>query len=368
MPEFIQYLETLSDPRQQAKVTYPLVNILFIAICAIFHSAETWEDIHLFGMCREEWLKKYIDLSSGIPKPCTFRRLFCILNSAHIGRLTRGIIEKFLTKNTEEHICLDGKTNKGNKSSAKGITPIQIVSAWSESQGLSLAEVTVDKKSNEITAIPMLLDLLDIKGSTISIDAMGAQKNVSEKIIEKEGHYVLALKGNQGNFHKEVKSYMESEGQKIGNLIRDYFDDSHGRTVRRRYFATAVPESLKNNGFSNLKTLLATETISQRSKDAPVTAEWRYYITDHNKDNEKLPDYIRGHWGVENKLHWVLDVHLNDDNDKKLDRNAADNLSRIKRLLVNLVRKNDQHSKLSVGRKLKKMLWDENYFLKILTG
>jgi predicted transposase YbfD/YdcC len=193
-------------------------------------------------------------------------------------------------------------------------------------------------------------------------------KDIAEKIRQEDGHYVLALKGNQGKFHEGVKSYMLEEGTALSNLILDGIDDSHGRSVRRRYFATEVPKSLVSNGFKDLKTLIATETISQRGAGSPVTAEWRYYITDHDRNNEKLAEYIRGHWGVENKLHWILDVHLNDDHDKKLDRNAADNFSRIKRLLLNLVRKNDADSKLSVGRKLKKMLWDENYFTKIITG
>ena len=368
MAAFIDYLRELEDPRQDTKVKYPLINIIFISICAIFHSAETWKDIHTYAECRQDWLKKYLDLSDGIPSMYTFRRLFCLLDSVQIGKLTRDIISQFLNKDAEDHICLDGKTNRGNKSKAKGIKPIQIVSAWSESQGLSLGEVTVDKKSNEITAIPVLLDLLDIKGSTISIDAMGTQKSISDIIVKKEANYVLALKGNQGKFHENVKSHMEANGQGRDSLIEDYFDESHGRLIRRRYFASEVPESFTSSGFKGLKTFIAMETISQRGKGTPVTSEWRYYISSHDSDNEKLPEYIRGHWGVENKLHWILDVHLGDDKDKKLDRNAADSISRIKRLLINLIRKNDPDTKLSMGRKIKKMLWDENYFIKVLVG
>ena len=368
MPRFVDYLSELEDPRQEAKVKYPLIDIIFISICAIFHSAETWQDIHTYAECRQEWLKKYIDLSDGIPSMYTFRRLFCLLDPIQIGKLTQDIISQFLNKDIEDHICLDGKTNRGNKSKAKGIKPIQIVSAWSESQGLSLGEVTVDKKSNEITAIPVLLDLLDIKGSTISIDAMGTQKSISEVIVNKEANYVLALKGNQGKFHENVKKHMEDSGQGPENLIKDCLDESHGRVVRRRYFASDVPDSLASSGFKSLKTLIAMKTTSQRGDGSPVTSEWRYYISNHDKGNENIPAYIRGHWGVENKLHWVLDVHLGDDKDKKLDRNAADSISRIKRLLVNLIRKNDPCSNLSAGRKIKKMLWDDNYFIKILVG
>ena len=210
--------------------------------------------------------------------------------------------------------------------------------------------------------------MLDIKGCTISMDAMGTQKDIAEQIVDKEAHYVLALKGNQGKFFESIKTYMHEHGEKPENLICDYFDESHGRCVRRRYFAIDIPEDInKINEFKNLKTIIATENISTRSSDSPVTSEWRYFITDHSKDEAKLADYVRGHWGVENKLHWHLDVHLGDDKDKKLDRNGTENISRIKRFLLNLVRKNDTNSKKSVRSKLKRMLWDEEYFLKILS-
>lgn len=365
--KLVEVLHDVEDPRQQGKVKHSLVNILFISICAVFNSADTWEDIHMYAKFRRKWLSTYIDMSTGIPSSDTFRRVFGLICPTQISELTHTIISKFFTKENQ-HICLDGKTMRSNKSKEKGIKPVQIVSAWSETFGLCLGEVSVDKKSNEITAIPVLLDMLDIKGCTISMDAMGTQKDIVEQIVDKKAHYVLALKGNQGKFFESVKTYMHEHGEKPTNLICDYFDDSHGRCVRRRYFAVDIPEAInKINEFKNLKTIIATENISTRSSDSPVTSEWRYFITDHSKDDAKLADYVRGHWGVENKLHWHLDVHLGDDKDKKLDRNGTENISRIKRLLLNLVRKNDINSKTSVRSKLKRMLWDEEYFLKILS-
>ena len=365
--DIIAALKKIEDPRQQGKIDYSLVNILFISICAIFNSAETWEDIAMYAKYREDWLSKYIDMSPGIPSSYTFRRVFGLISPDEISHLTYDIISKFFTTQ-KQHICIDGKSMRGNKSKAKGIRPVQIVSAWSETLGISLSEVSVDKKSNEITAIPLLLDILDIDGSTISIDAMGTQKEIAEKIVDKNAHYVLALKGNKGKIFDTVKSYMQDHGQTSKDLKSDYFDESHGRFVRRRYFAVDIPDHIqKINQFKNLKSIIATENISMRSADAPVTSEWRYFITDHDKNEALIPDYVRGHWGVENKLHWQLDVHLGDDKDKKLDRNATENISRIKRLLLNLVRKNDPNSKKSVRSRLKMMLWDEEYFLKILS-
>ena len=367
MSAFIQLLTDIDDPRQSAKIHYPLVNILFISFCAIFYGAEGWHDIGLFAEYKQDWLSQYIDMSCGIPSYFTIRRLFCLIDPSEIGALTR-MITRGLLKPDEPigHIAIDGKSLRGNKSAAKGIKPLQIVSAWCESQGLSLAEVAVDKKSNEITAIPLLLDLLELKGSTVSIDAMGAQEKIARQILEKDGDYVLALKGNKGNLHKTVKAYMEAEGADTPNLLRDYFDHSHGRDVRRRYFSCSVPESVKEFGFPGMQSLIATETISNKQHDSKVTAEWRYYISSHPCDTSSLPDVIRGHWAVENKLHWVLDVHLKDDADRKLDRRAADNFSRIKRFIINMVRKNDTDKDLSVGRKLKKILWDDEYLKRIL--
>ncbi|QGP48960.1 Transposase (plasmid) [Piscirickettsia salmonis] len=369
MPDFIALLNEVKDPRQATKTIYPLTNILFIGICAIFCGAEAWEDMALFAQCRFDWFSQYIDMSDGVPSKYTIRRVFSLLDPPQIGELTMRVITSLFKQGSPAgHIAIDGKTLRGNQSKAKEIKPLQIVSAWCESQGISMAEVAVDRKSNEITAIPELLDLINIKGSTISIDAMGTQKAIAEKIINNEAHYVLALKGNQGNLHQEVKNHMETEGTCLENLVKDYFEKSHGRVVRRRYFACELPESLNELSFPGMESIIATETISNNVGDSKVSAEWRYYISSHKPSEEKLPEYIRNHWGIENKLHWVLDVHLNDDADRKLNKNAVDNISRIKRLAVNLVRKNDSANKKSVRLKLKQLQWDENYLLNILLG
>ncbi|QGP54031.1 Transposase [Piscirickettsia salmonis] len=413
MPDFIALLNEVKDPRQSTKIIYPLTNILFIGICAIFCGAEAWEDMALFAQCRFDWFSKYIDMSDGVPSKYTIRRVFSLLDPPQIGELTMGVIASLFKQGSPVgHIAIDGKTLRGNQSKAKEIKPLQIVSAWCESQGISMAEVAVDRKSNEITAIPELLDLINIKGSTISIDAMGTQKAIAKKInkfaqnsiylssqqatryfgklplrvvmrfvffrsklrgirplaIDNEAHYVLSLKGNQGNLHQEVKNHMENEGTCLENLVKDYFEKSHGRVVRRRYFTCELPESLNALSFPGMESIIATETISNNVGDSKVSAEWRYYISSHKPSEEKLPEYIRNHWGIENKLHWVLDVHLNDDADRKLNKNAVDNISRIKRLAVNLVRKNDFGNKKSVRLKLKQLQWDENYLLNILLG
>lgn len=357
-------LQQVEDPRDCSRVRYPLINILFIGICAIFCGAETWEDMSLYAEARVKWLSEYVDLSSGIPPWWTIRRIFTLVNPNHIADLTLAVVEFLVGDKKKGHIALDGKASRGNKSPKKGIKPLQMVSAWCEDLGLSLAEIAVESKSNEITAIPELLALLNIKGSTITIDAMGCQSEIASEIINRGGEYVLALKGNQGNLHREVVKYMQEEGSSFENLAFDQFDKSHGRLVRRRYFvcpASKIPE----HNFSHLNTVIATETISSRG--ANTTAEWRYFISSHEHTNKDIPHYVRAHWGIENKLHWVLDVHLGDDGDKKLEKNAVEILARLRRMVINMVKSKPQEDKKrSVRSRLKRLIWDNDYLLSIL--
>lgn len=360
----MELLNNVEDPRDPTKITYPLINLLFIGLCAVFCGAETWEDMEIYAEARFSWLSKYIDLSAGTPPWWTIRRIFSLVNPDHIANLTIEVAQFLAGDKVKDHIALDGKASRGNKSIKKGIKPLQMVSAWCEDLGLSLAEVAVANKSNEITAIPKLLDLLDVKGCTISIDAMGCQTEIADKIVERGGEYVLALKGNQGKLHQEVEAYMQAEGISLNNLVSDYFDESHGRVTRRRYFACTASK-LSDHYFSQLNTIIATETISDRGSG--VTAEWRYYISSHKADNEKLPEYIRGHWSIENKLHWILDVHLGDDADKKLEKNAVEILSRLRRMVINMVKsKPPEGKKRSTRSQLKRLVWDNDYLLSVL--
>ena len=205
---------------------------------------------------------------------------------------------------------------------------------------LFLGEVKTDSKSNEITAIPLLLELLALEGSTVSIDAMGCNEKIISKILEQDAHYLIGLKKNQPKLFEAVENYSQNEGTKLENLVDDYFDNSHGRCVRRRYFAFDVPKEIRELGFTKMNTIIATETISSsKYTKGGTSAEWRYYLTDHNKSNPKLATYVRGHWGVES-MHWCLDVHLNDDKDKKYEAKAAENFAKTKRFLFNLVKSN----------------------------
>jgi predicted transposase YbfD/YdcC len=292
-----------------------------------------------------------------------------VIEPASWGKLIqRTVLEHHPDKKAEDHVPIDGKTLRGSKCNAKEVKAMQMVSALSISNDIILGEVTTDSKSNEITAIPLLLDLLALAGATISIDAIACNEKIIRKIREKDAHYLIGLKKNQPTLYSAVEAYAQTEGTAIENLVSDYFDNSHGRNTRRRYFTFAVTDEMKALGFTDMSTVIATETISSSKYKEGTEAEWRYYITDHDADNEKLPSYIREHWKIES-THWLLDVHLGDDKDKKYEKIAAENFAKTKRFLLNLVKsKPPKGKKRSVRSNLKKVGWDVDYLVQILFG
>lgn len=368
MSEVLAFLSRVEDVREQDKIIYPLSSLLFMSICAIFCGAESWDDMVVFTESRKDWLSNYIDMSPGIPCYSTFRRVFSVIAPSSWSALiegTLGIVIK--DKAPEDQIPIDGKTLRGTRCSSKEVRAIQMVSAWSVSNKISLADIRTDSKSNEIKAIPLLLDLLTVEGCTISIDAIGCQEEILKKIIEKGGDFVIGLKKNQPSLYQAVHDYSKEHGEKPCNLIEDAFDESHGRSVRRRYFAYPLPEEAKPFAFTGIKTIIATETISSTTNTPEVIAQWRYYVTSHDADNPNLSRYVRDHWSIENEYHWQLDVHLNDDKDKKYDDVAAENFARTKRLLLNLVKiKQPEGKKRSVRSRLKRVAWDLDYLLTLL--
>lgn len=322
MSEVIDFLSTIEDPRVSNKIIYPLPTLLFISICAIFCGAESWDDIVVFAESRREWLSGYVGLSARIPCYSTFRRLFSTIRPSIWSTLIEGIL---------------GLVIKDSRCESREIRAIQMVSAWSFSNKLILADVTTDSKSNEIKAIPLLLELLELQGCTVSIDAMGCQKGILESILNKGGDYVIGLKKNQPSLYNAVVDYSREYGEKTVNLIEDKFDDSHGRHVKRRYFAFPLPEKAKPFTLPGIRTIIATETISSEKNKPGTTAEWRYYVSSHEVSN-KLAFYVRNHWSIESEYHWELDVHLHDDADKKHDKTVATNFAKTKRLLLCLMK------------------------------
>ena len=364
----LSMIKEISDPRMEGKVCHPLSTIIFVALCGILCGCESWSDIKDYCRVKRDWLKRYVSFKNGIPSSDTFRRVFTLLDPDRVEYILRSHAAELVSKGkATDQIAVDGKALCG--SGKFDLQCLYSVSAWCHENGLVLGEKQTDSKSNEITAIPLLLESLELKGSTVTIDAAGCQKSITKLIVGKKGNYVLGLKRNHPKLYKAVAEHIKEKGESNENRLSDAFEQSHGRLIRRRYFGYDVSNLPQIKDWSNAKTVIAVETISSKDNDQErnVKAQWRYYLSNHKCTDENLPSYIRNHWGIENKLHWVLDVHLKEDDDQKSERKSARSFALLKRIALNIVRTKDTTPKRSLRRKLKHPAWDDNYLLDMLS-
>jgi predicted transposase YbfD/YdcC len=370
----IEHLTTcfdgLVDPRATRRCDHQLIDILVIAAIAVIACAESWEDIELYGRSKLAWLKTFLALPNGIPSHDTFRRVFMLIDpDAFEGCFARWA--QSLTGRVErEVVAIDGKTVRRSGSRRHDHGPLHLVSAWASDQGLVLGQREVEGKSNEITAIPELLDTLHLDGAIVTLDAMGCQKDIAARIRAKGADYLLALKANHGRAFETVQKHFEctcfSRGVG-GRPACDAFDDSHGRLVRRRVFVSpAVGELEPLHGWPDLRTLLAVETIRSVNGMGKIETEIRYFLTSCNDDAAVLGRAIRRHWSIENSLHWVLDVTFREDDSRVRHRTAARNLALLRKIALNLVAA-DRSRQTSLRGRRKKAAWNDNYMLRIIT-
>ena len=361
-------IEEIADPRMVGKVRHKLSTIIFVTLCGILSGCEDWNDIRDYCKVKKEWLSQYVCLKNGVPSSYTFRRVFTLLSPDNIENLLRTHAAEIVRdKNPSDQIAVDGKALRGSKTPNSQC--LHSVSAWCHENGLVLGEEQVASKSNEIIAIPLLLQSLNLKNNTVTIDAAGCQKNIVSQIIKQRGHYVLGLKRNHPKLYKAMEEHVLNKGESDAHRLYDAFDNSHGRRVRRRYFGYDVSKLDEIKEWSSAKTVVAVETISSKNNDPQhsTSAEWRYFLSSHKSSDKRLPAYIRNHWSIENKLHWVLDVHMKEDNDQKSERKSARSFALLKRIAINVVRTKDTTPKRSLRRKLKLSAWDNNYLLRMLS-
>ena len=360
------HFEGLIDPRLDRTKKHPLINILFIAICGVVCGAETWVSIERFGKLKFELLSKFLDLSNGIPSHDTFNRVFSAINIQVFGECFISWIESLSTR-LKEVIAIDGKALRATKDVVRGLGPLYLVNAWCSANQLVLGQVEVDEKSNEITAIPKLLELLDVKDATITMDAMGCQKDIVKKIRAKDAHYLLALKLNQGDIYEDISLFLrtlESNNTAEGLKYEKTIDGEHGRIETREYWTTDSLEWL--NGKSAWTDLVtATMVKSTREINDNISTEYRFYISNHSlQQHKKITHSIRAHWQVENCLHWSLDVNFNEDSWRSKLGNCAASIGLINKIALNLLKR----EKTKVGIKTKRLMaaWDEKYLIKVL--
>src|ERR1041384_3498187 len=360
----------LADPRGKPQGDHRLIDILVIAVSAVIACAESWEDIELYGRSKQAWLKTFLALPNGIPSHDTFRRGFMLIDAdAFEGCFVRWA-QSLRSKVEREVVAIDGKTVRRSGSRRHDHGPLHLVSAWASDQGLVLGQREVDGKSNEITAIPELLDILHLEGAIVTLDAMGCQKDIAARIRAKGADYLLALKANHSRAYEAVREHFErtcfSDGSG-GRPAYDAFDDSHGRLVRRRVFVRPVGAELEPlHEWPDLRTLLAVETIRSVNGTSKTKAEIRYFLTSCDDDPAVLAQAIRRHWSIENALHWVLDVTFREDDSRVRHRTAARNLALLRKIALNLVAA-DRNSQTSLPGRRKKAAWNDDYMLRIIT-
>lgn len=362
---------TLDDPRCSGKVEHRLIDILVIAICAVVAGAESWEDIALYGRSKVEWLSTFLTLSNGIPSHDTFRRVFMLIDTGRFEACFEAWARSFGASLGREVVAIDGKTIRGSFDRGREQGPLHVISAWACDRGLVLGQRQVGEKSNEITAIPALLDVLDIKGSIITLDAMGCQRTIAAKIIEKEADYLVTLKANQGKKFTAVQELCATtcfSNSPVHRPVHDEFDDGHGRLVRRRAFLCPDAAALEPlHDWPGLKTVMAVESIRSVNGSGTTSTEIRYFLSSSADQPEVLAKAIRRHWQIENSLHWVLDVTFNEDHCQIRDRKAVQNFSLLRKIAINLVRRH-YVSKASLKGRRKMAAWDNRYMEQILTG
>jgi predicted transposase YbfD/YdcC len=362
---FLEHFSVVPDPRSTTNRKHLLIDILFITLCAVICGAKGWEEIAEFGGCRKDWLKQFISLPNGIPSHDTFRDVFLFLDTEKFNESFGLWILDIAKKIPGEIISIDGKTSR--RSHSKNTKPLHLVSAWANKNSLILGQMKVSEKSNEITAIPEILKALDIHGCIVTIDAMGCQKDIAEKIIENGGDYILALKGNQGNFHEQVKDFMDiSVETNFEDVLHEKtvtIEKDHGRIETREYYLINELDWLENRedwvGLNSVGVV-----VSQRKTQDKTTTEARLYISSLKSDVKRFAEGVRSHWGVES-MHWTLDVSFQEDQCRKRMEKSAANFAIVRHFALNLLKKESTY-KAGIVRKQFKSALTEEYLEKVL--
>lgn len=365
----IEHFSTLEDPRIERKKLHALMDIIVIVICAVISGAEGWEAIEEFAQEKEEWLRKFIPLEHGIPSHDCIAYVIRRLSFKGFRECFMAWTQAVADQADSQIISIDGKTARGSRDKKNNRNPLHMVSAWGAKSRLVLGQEAVDEKSNEITAIPKLLDLLEIKGCIITIDAMGCQRAITRKIKQKGGDYVISLKGNQGLLHNAVQALLKSAEQnnfaKISHDFKEENDKGHGRVERRRYWVTEDIGSLPNTEkWEGLRSVGVVERkVIEQGKE---TIERRYYINSIAANGNIFAKAVREHWGVENCLHWRLDVVFREDASRIRKDNAPAIMTTIRHLCMGIF---DSDSSIrSLIKKKRKAAWNDNYRANIVFG
>jgi predicted transposase YbfD/YdcC len=361
-----EHFSDLTDPRRR-KVVYPLINIVTIAVCAVIAGADDFVSIAEWGRQKRDWLARILDLASGIPSHDRFNAIFAALDPAEFEKCLLSWISSLHEVTSEQVVAIDGKTLRGSFDKASGKSAIHMVSAWATANHISLGQVVVDAKSNEITAIPKLLQLLEISGSIVTIDAMGCQTAIAEAIVARKADYVLAVKDNQPTLHAGIVAYfldqMEDDFARVEMSRHETKGQGHGRIEHRTYYVCDVPADLPDLGrWKGLKRIgVAIRDTVRGGKPAD---DVHYYILSKRMSARSFGAAVRGHWGIES-MHWQLDVTFGEDYCRTRKGRADANFSILRRTALSLL-KNEKTAKVGMKNKRLTAAWNDGYLEKVL--
>jgi predicted transposase YbfD/YdcC len=369
---FQDYFAPLTDPRCPAAPNsrHLLMDILIIAVCAVISGAEGWEDIEEYGKSQEKWFTDLLDLPHGIPGHDTFRRVLSRLDPDELTRCFIAWTTALSEASGGDIVSIDGKTLRHSFDHATSTAAIHMVSAWASTNRFVLGQLKVEEKSNEITAIPALLQLLDLQGAIVTIDAMGCQKEIAKTMTEQGAEYVLALKDNHPTLSEAVTLFLNDARATgfadIAHAYHETVDGDHGRIETRRYWITSEIEWLgAKASWANLHSVGMVE--SRREIGASVQIDTRYFLTSLPAQGGRFAQAVRQHWGIENSLHWVLDVSFAEDACRIRKDKGAQTFAVLRHIAVNLLRREPRH-KRGIKARRKRAGWDRDYLVQVLTG
>jgi len=346
--DLLRFFEELPDPRAD-NLSHPLSSLMAITLLAVLSTADDWVSVESWAVANEAWLATFLDLPHGIPSHDTVGRVFAALDPQRFEACFRRWMAGMALASGGKLIAIDGKTLRRSFEAAGGKAAIHMVSAWVQQNHAVLGQIQVADKSNEITAIPKLLEVLDLRGATVTIDAMGCQKDIAAQIVapEKGGHYLLAVKDNQPTLHEEVKLFLDEAiaggWEHTGHSFHQEVEGDHGRVETRRCWATGEIDWFQDaKDWPGFRSIVCVESLRE-VMGGKATTERRYYISSHDPrkpttDARFLLEAVRGHWGIENRLHWCLDVCFHEDQSRVRKQHGAQNFSRVRRLCLNLLR------------------------------
>lgn len=357
----IKIFSSLKDPRMKRTRRHKLEDIIFITIAAVICGALSWDDIERYGKSKETWLRGFLTLENGIPSHDTFNRFFSILDPLKLEECFLEWTREVAQLLPGSVVSIDGKSLRGS-GNAGGKSMVHMVSAWSNCNAMSLGQVKADEKSNEITAIPKLLNVLTLTGCVVTIDAMGCQRNIAAKIKEGGADYILALKGNQPSLEEQVNILTRSKPASQSTTV----NKGHGRIETRKCAVHTDLSGIESPGrWAGLNSIMKIDSTRQNIASGKIETETRFYLSSLNVTACVANRYIREHWGIENSLHWVLDVAFREDQSRKSAGFSAQNFSILTRIALNLLR-NDNHKKRSIRGKRLDAGWDNEYLINML--